>query len=498
MKLQDSVLLTALVIQYSDAKAIEPWNKNFNYNYYCSESNGQLCNTIKQELTDAVDSISTLMDFSPAIKFDAVVDDVSKFRIDINNELYATTVNTEFIPINDQDNIKSPYSNSTELINEIASGKNYTEDDFILFFNNFKSDIDFLNNSNMDYKNNAIKEIMNGLLTLEKLEPPYSNGYYFSYVMSIPGFVIMPNEKPKQDGNSPPSNIIPKYDLQTIHPFKSDRDICNNIERNRNETLLDGIFRVNNETCEKIKQNKLSTILRWKDKLISKGNNKFLDEPYKRLVAFADIHGDYLKLVKILRHAKNINKDNQWIAKDTILVQTGDLIDQGDETIKVLDLIIRLKEQAPKHNCEFHILYGNHEVYNLQARYFFTTTADIKSFGNLENREKAFAIDCKYGKFLRNELHFIKIINDSLFVHAGLYPEFAEMGVDEINNIIREMFTTAPSYVEMCESKKNGKDHPLYTNPILNGSKSPIDNRNFSSLPESEVCPELEKTLKLT
>lgn len=53
--------LTALVIQYSDAKAIEPWNKNFNYNYYCSESNGQLCNTIKQELTDAVDSISTLM-----------------------------------------------------------------------------------------------------------------------------------------------------------------------------------------------------------------------------------------------------------------------------------------------------------------------------------------------------------------------------------------------------------------------------------------------------
>ena len=42
---------------------------------------------------------------------------------------------------------------------------------------------------------------------------------------------------------------------------------------------------------------------------------------YKRIVALGDIHGDYNKLVKILRHAKLINKRNDWIGTDAILVQ---------------------------------------------------------------------------------------------------------------------------------------------------------------------------------
>jgi len=79
-----------------------------------------------------------------------------------------------------------------------------------------------------------------------------------------------------------------------------------------------------------------------------------------------------------------------------------------------------------------------------------------------------------------------------------MYPEYAEMGIDNLNKYIRELLTTTPSFDEMCELKKSGNEHLLYTDPLINGSKSLTDNRNFSQLPEEEICPEVEKTLKIT
>ncbi|OUM59719.1 hypothetical protein PIROE2DRAFT_29900, partial [Piromyces sp. E2] len=138
-----------------------------------------------------------------------------------------------------------------------------------------------------------------------------------------------------------------------------------------------------------------------------------------RVVALGDIHGDYEKLVQILRHAKIINKKNQWIAKRTILVQIGDLMDRGDDIIKILDLIKKLKKQAPQKNSIVHLLLGNHEIYNLRTNYFFTSSKDLESFGTLENREKVFSPTGKYGKLIREEMNVAMNINDSIFVHAG-------------------------------------------------------------------------------
>ena len=81
--------------------------------------------------------------------------------------------------------------------------------------------------------------------------------------------------------------------------------------------------------------------------------------------------------------------------------------------------MMNLKKQAPKKNSKIHLLYGNHEILNMQGRYYHVTEKDYKSFGSLEKREKAFGINGKYGKFIRNEFNLAKIVNDSLFVHAG-------------------------------------------------------------------------------
>jgi len=264
--------------------------------------------------------------------------------------------------------VKSPYPKSEEIIKKISAGKNYTDDDFILLLNNFKSDHDYLEHSNKDYKNYAIKEIMKGLRLLNKLSPPYdtvpqsgipdvhkammaamagkgSSGQNSSQggnpYQSGNGSTTGGN--PKQSGSGygsgsssgygsgsgygsnsgkPPSNIVNSFEMRYIYPFIEDKDICNILERNRNETLLFGITNVMDQQCESRKADKLSTIIHWKDRLLSKGRpRKLSKKQYKRIVTIGDIHGDYQQLIKILRHAKIINKKNQWIAKKTMLVQ---------------------------------------------------------------------------------------------------------------------------------------------------------------------------------
>ena len=69
---------------------------------------------------------------------------------------------------------------------------------------------------------------------------------------------------------------------------------------------------------------KLDTVMHWKDTLISKDKNysfKHQSNKSDRLVALGDIHGDYEHLIKILRHAKLIDRKNNWIGKDATLIQ---------------------------------------------------------------------------------------------------------------------------------------------------------------------------------
>eukprot|EP00833_Pecoramyces_ruminatium_P010767 jgi/Orpsp1_1/1184799/evm.model.c7180000091014.1 len=155
-----------------------------------------------------------------------------------------------------------------------------------------------------------------------------------------------------------------------------------------------------------------------KEKEKIKKDKKSEEKKYKRVVAVGDIHGDYRKLIKVLRTAKLIDHKGNWIAKDTVLVQTGDLIDRGSDTILIFDLMIKLKEQAKKHDSIVYMLLGNHEVMNLQEDYRYVTRGDVMSFGNMANRKKEFSLQGKYGKLLRAEMNATMIVDDTLFVHA--------------------------------------------------------------------------------
>ena len=80
---------------------------------------------------------------------------------------------------------------------------------------------------------------------------------------------------------------------------------------------------------------------------------------YRRIVALGDIHGDYGQAVANLVMAGLIHPvSHDWVARDTVFVQTGDIVDRGDDTIAVYALMRTLEMQAKKFNSEVHILLG--------------------------------------------------------------------------------------------------------------------------------------------
>ena len=85
----------------------------------------------------------------------------------------------------------------------------------------------------------------------------------------------------------------------------------------------------------------------------------------ERIVAISDVHGAYDAMVRTLTSAGVIDDTQSWAAATTHLVITGDLLDRGPDSRKVMDLVMRLEEEALQHGGRVHQLLGNHEVMNL-------------------------------------------------------------------------------------------------------------------------------------
>ncbi|GAA5969317.1 hypothetical protein JCM3765_001882 [Sporobolomyces pararoseus] len=108
-----------------------------------------------------------------------------------------------------------------------------------------------------------------------------------------------------------------------------------------------------------------------------------------RIVAIGDIHGDFLALTKILRKAFIINLKGQWIGGETVLVQTGDIVDRGVDTIVCYKFLQSLRDQAEKFGGKVISLLGNHEIMNALGDWRYVNKDDIKSFGGERNRREA-------------------------------------------------------------------------------------------------------------
>src|SRR4249920_2247602 len=81
-----------------------------------------------------------------------------------------------------------------------------------------------------------------------------------------------------------------------------------------------------------------------------------------------------------------------WRGGASHLVSLGDLIDRGPGSRQVLDLLMRLEQEAQKAGGAVHVLLGNHEVMNLVGDLRYVPAAEFTTFAGPEDtklREEA-------------------------------------------------------------------------------------------------------------
>ena len=71
-----------------------------------------------------------------------------------------------------------------------------------------------------------------------------------------------------------------------------------------------------------------------------------LDSGPAPLVAIPDLHGDLLNALRSLQLSGVADAKGAWTGGTTHLVQTGDIVDRGDDSIAILELFWRLRVRA--------------------------------------------------------------------------------------------------------------------------------------------------------
>ena len=171
-----------------------------------------------------------------------------------------------------------------------------------------------------------------------------------------------------------------------------------------------------------------------------------------RIVAVGDVHGNFEGLVQILQHVKLIDKEMKWIGGQTVLVQTGDLLDRGGAVRRVLDLLMGLQQQAAAAGGRVIVLLGNHEAMNLTGELDMVSAGAYASFpGGEAGYRREFGPAGRYGKWLLS-LPAIVQVDDTIFLHGGIGPSYSQWELDDINRQVREAL----------EKRDDGPDSILY------------------------------------
>jgi Calcineurin-like phosphoesterase len=239
-----------------------------------------------------------------------------------------------------------------------------------------------------------------------------------------------------------------------------------------------------------------------------------------RIVAIGDVHGADAAFVSILQKAQLINANQEWIADNTIFIQTGDVLDRGPGSRKALNLLLGLEKQAPKKNGKVIALLGNHEVMNIVGDLRYVSAEEYASYSDsnsaktqdaafnayedfLKQRAKRFGVqppaftkemeqDWKqkhplgfvehrhafskkgtYGQWLRKH-DAIAVVDGNVFLHGGISPEVKELSFDEINRRIHQELNDFDSCREYLQGQKAAL--PFFTlDEIVGAAKQELE-----------------------
>lgn len=256
----------------------------------------------------------------------------------------------------------------------------------------------------------------------------------------------------------------------------------------------------------------------------------------EKIVAVGDLHGDYENYARILRGTGLVDADMHWIGGKIHFVQLGDILDRGLRAKDILDSLMSLEKEAERAGGKVHALIGNHEEMNITGIIFdypdYLTPEQFVSFLPEEYRKKKEAVFAKnegitagglctdlssnlnlrndwirtirkdkdarkeyrrrfnkiYGQWLLNQNAVIKI-NDTIFVHGGISPEYASLRIKDINRILREELKFLSPVARHPNLERAFKPRLVYNN------RGPLWYRDLAMNGEDAMREEVDKIL---
>jgi hypothetical protein len=226
-----------------------------------------------------------------------------------------------------------------------------------------------------------------------------------------------------------------------------------------------------------------------------------------RVVALGDVHGDMRATLRALSLAGVVDEKSNWTGGQTVLVQTGDILDRGDDEQEIIDLFERLKVQAKDAGGAVHVLNGNHELMNVAGDFRYVTPGGFLDFEDLpddavrsgvrrgsskvggdplldrlpKNQRARFAAFRPGGSYAKKiaAQPVALIVDDTVFAHGGVLPDHVQYGIDRMNDEVREW---------MAGRKPTGRR-------VATMKNSPVWSRHYSDRPDAQDCRLLDTTL---
>lgn len=236
-----------------------------------------------------------------------------------------------------------------------------------------------------------------------------------------------------------------------------------------------------------------------------------------RIVAVGDLHGDYEAWRAIARAAGTIDDQGRWAGGKTVLVQTGDIVDRGPDSLKIIRDLMRLEREAARAGGRVIVLVGNHEAMMVTDDLRYVHPGEFAAFTDRQSarrRDQFFAVnrvalealyrrnDAKLtapairarwlaetklgqleyvaawsptgelGRWLIGKPAIVRL-GSSLFVHGGLSPAYAAVPLDDINRRVKAALLARETAMES----------------IINDPAGPLWYRGLAGLPVEGAPP---------
>lgn len=161
-----------------------------------------------------------------------------------------------------------------------------------------------------------------------------------------------------------------------------------------------------------------------------------------------DVHGHRQQLIDALRKKEIVGADGEWSGGSAHLWFLGDFFDRGPDGVGVVELVMRLAEQAEQAGGQVRALLGNHEILALGMHRFgdieIPSDFGVRSFAHSWQLNGGLAEDqqalTESQLSWLTELPVLAHAADHLLMHSDTIEYFSwGTSVEQINKAVREV-----------------------------------------------------------